>query len=538
MAMKLRVRDLLLVTALCLAALRTAHGQAPTIDTSLPAAPGGGTSALGPAPGSGGNSLGSSPGAGASALASPPTPGVFGGRPGATTPRVSPGFATPSPLQGGNAATGGVAAPRPQPTPPVAHFGTIERFETEDEGPPSGLTLDQAIDRLVRGNLDLRAKFMEIPQAQADILSANLRANPVFYADGQLIPYGSYSRQRAGGPTQYDVNVSYPLDVSRKRRARTIYATAAKRVIEAQYQDAVRMRIDDLYGAFLDVLDARQTVRFSRAAVRGLTKLLQTTRLQYEERQKTPIDVSRVSIQLTQAQVGLADAEQVLLQKKRALGTLLNMTPQEADQFDVRGSIDDDVEALPPENELVTSALTVRPDLLSFRLGVRSAEANVRLQLANRFSDVYVLYQPYTFQNNQPYGIKSATSWALGVTMPLPVYNRNQGGIERARMNVTQTQVELATLERQVVTDVQQAVREYEVTRAMVRRIREELIPNATRVLNGPLQLYRGGGADVVDYLNEQRNYNETVKQYSDTVVRHRRSMLSLNTVLAQRMLP
>ena len=49
---------------------------------------------------------------------------------------------------------------------------------TADEGPPDGLTLDQAIELLVQQNLDLRAKYLEIPQARADVLTASLRANP------------------------------------------------------------------------------------------------------------------------------------------------------------------------------------------------------------------------------------------------------------------------------------------------------------------------------------------------------------------------
>ncbi|MDR3633386.1 MAG: TolC family protein [Isosphaeraceae bacterium] len=536
--MKIRVSALLIAAAAGIAAPECAIAQGPTFDSSLMARPGGAGSSLGAAPGSGANTLGNSPGAGANSLAPPPTPGVFGGRPGTSTTRVSPSITTPNGMEGANAPTGGIAAPRPQPTPPVARYGSLELVETDDEGPPSGLTLDQAIDRAVRDNLDLRSKFMEVPQAQADILNASLRANPVFYADGQLVPYGNYSRARAGGPTQYDVNISYPLDLSRKRKARVVYANTAKQVIEAQYQDAVRMRIDDVYAAFVDVLDARQTLRFSRKSVDGLTTLLQKTELLYKRDQATRADVSRVSVQLSQAQVGLLDAEEMLRQKKRSLGTLLNLPPQEAEQIEVRGSIDDDVEGLPPENELISAALAVRPDLVSYRLGVQSAEANVRLQRANRFSDVYVLYQPYTFQNNQPYGIKSATSWALGVTVPLPVYNRNQGGIERARMNVTQTQIELASLQRQVITDVQQAIKEYEVTRRMVHRIREELLPNAMRVRDDTYRLYIGGEVNVIIYLNEQKNFNDTVKQYTDTVVRHRRSMLALNTVLAQRMLP
>ena len=88
------------------------------------------------------------------------------------------------------------------------------------------------------------------------MLTANLRANPIFYADSQLVPYGSDSVQKPDGPTQYDVNVSYPFDLSHKRQARTVYASRALKVMEAQYQNEVRLAIGNLYAAFVDVLAA------------------------------------------------------------------------------------------------------------------------------------------------------------------------------------------------------------------------------------------------------------------------------------------
>ena len=68
---------------------------------------------------------------------------------------------------------------------------------------------------------------------------------------------------------------------------------------------------------------------------------------------------------------------------------------------------------------------------LAYRLGIEAALANVRLQQANRFSDAYLLYQPYTFQNNAPFGRQSGMSWALGITVPLPLI-QSQSGQHRA----------------------------------------------------------------------------------------------------------
>ena len=485
--------------------------------------------------------LGRSPGAGAAPYNNAPGAGqpVLGGRPGTSTPRVPTTVSNPAGLGGVTDQQIGIAAPRPLPITETPIYGSLTLPSgVASEGPADGLTLDAAIDRLLQVNLDLRAKFMEIPQAQADILNAGLRANPIFYADGQLIPYGRYSRQRPGGQTQYDVNVSYPLDISRKRQNRTLVATRAKRVLEAQYQDAVRLLIDNLYTAYIDVLAARQTALYSRASYETLGQVVSVTQTLYEKDQETRANVFRVKNQQEGAYIGMLDAEESLKQRKRTLGVILNIPPGEVEKLDLRGTIIDRAPAPPSSDELQQIALAVRPDVVSYRLGIQRAEADVRLALANRYSDVYVLYQPYTFQDNSPSGTKSPTSWALGVTVPLPVYNRNQGGILRAKLNVTQTQIELASIERQVMSEVQIAEREYEISRKAIERIEKELLPRAALVRDDTKRLFLGGEANVVVFLNAQKDYNDTVKQYLDTMVRHRRSMLALNTALGQRVLP
>ena len=113
-------------------------------------------------------------------------------------------------------------------------------------GPPGNMDLDTAIELLVQQNLDLQAAKLEIPMADADVLTANLRSNPIFYADNQLVPYGHFSFLRPGGPPQADININYPLDITFKRQARTRSTREARSVTEAQLQDAVRNSIDNL----------------------------------------------------------------------------------------------------------------------------------------------------------------------------------------------------------------------------------------------------------------------------------------------------
>jgi outer membrane protein, heavy metal efflux system len=509
------------------------RGQAPTIETTgvtnaAVASPGSTQSRLGPMPGAGAMILGTQPGRDELIL----------NRIGTAAPRVPAAITTPG-QAGLVQRPSGITAPAPLPVPRAPFYGSLALpTEEESEGPADGLTLDQAIELLIKNNYDLRSKFMEIPQARADILTASLRANPIVYADSQLVPYGAFNDRRPGGPTQYDLNISHPIDFSHKRRARTDYAGRALKVTEAQYQDAVRMEINNLYTSFVEVLAARQTLSYTKASVAGLEVLLQKTQLLYEKDLGSRADVNDVKTLREVAEVGVLDAEENLRKAKRTLGMTLNLPPDQAESFDVRGSIQDRGPSPPPIDELVSIALSCRPDALAYRLGLQMAESGVRLARANRFQDAYLLYQPYTFQNNAPFRTQSATAWAVGMTFPVPFYNRNQGNIERARENVTQSQIELDGIQRRITTEVQQANREYQVSEQIVERIQTQILPTSKSSLNDRLKLFQGGETNVVSFIQAQRNYNDTVKAYHDTVVRHRRSMLGINTAVGQRILP
>src|SRR6516165_101569 len=137
-------------------------GQAPVIETTQPAlvgqaaTPGSSDSRLGPMPGAGAMLLGNQPGRGDLLL----------GRLGPSMPRVPTAITTPD-NQGLALRQRGIAAPQPLPAPRAPLYGSLDLpAKEDDEGPADGLTLDQAIERLVRENYDLRSRRMEIPQAR------------------------------------------------------------------------------------------------------------------------------------------------------------------------------------------------------------------------------------------------------------------------------------------------------------------------------------------------------------------------------------
>ena len=421
----------------------------------------------------------------------------------------------------------------------TTQYGELELpADFVDYGTVGNMDLDAAINMLVGQNLDLLAAKLEIPMAEADVLTANLRANPIFYADTQLIPYGHFSFLRPGGPPQSDVNINYPLDFSFKRSARTASAREAKSVTEAQLQDAVRNQIDNLYTVYEGVVAAGLTLKFSEVYLTGIKRLLTVTDELYSDGQIQESDLDAVKANVFKAQLQVRESTKAKIAANRALALILNMPLEDVDKFDVFDPVGK-LQTLPaPREELVKRAVTHRPDLIAFKYGLRRAQSDLRLAKANAFPDAYILYQPYTFQNNTYLGVPSAYSWTLGATLSIPLYNRNQGNVTRAKINITQTELQVASAERVVVNDVLNAALELEQSQIAVVEYRKDIIPVSKKVRDAAYKRFTGGQTSALEYLAAQQDFNDQVRAYRDALVRHRQAILDLNTAVGERVLP
>lgn len=416
-------------------------------------------------------------------------------------------------------------------------YGLLELPSGELEGPPRGMTLDDAIARLLNNNLDLRAKRLELPQAQADVQAAGQRANPLYFLSANNLPYQPYSPGRFGA-VQYAPTLVQPFDVNDKRGARIQAASQAVRVLEAQYLNAVRLAIDELYAAYTDVIVARETARYAEVSLTSARTLLDALPPDARGQPISASDRMHLAIQYETASLDLDQARNELLSAKHLLGALLAIPREAAGQIEVRGRIRPPEIPLPARDELVRMALSSRPDIQAYRLGIARAEADVHVSRKERIDDVFVVYSPFVFQNNVPIGKQNVTSFSLGVMGSIPIFDRNQGEIRRAEVNVAQTRSALASIERDAVAEVERALLEYESSSRAVERIEQIILPESERARIAAFQHYDAGRTTTVEYLFALRERNEVARRYRDALVRRRRSMLRLNTAVGRRLLP
>jgi cobalt-zinc-cadmium efflux system outer membrane protein len=422
------------------------------------------------------------------------------------------------------------------PSLPPGGAGDVDTMEDE-EGPAWGVDLDAAIDRLIRCSRDLRTKFFEIPQAEADVLTAGLRENPLLFYSSGGVPYGSYAPNRPGEIT-HGLSLVYPLDYSGKRRTKVEVARLEKLVLEAQYLDAVRLQVDALYTAFVDVVAARQAWT---SAVRGLGQLDSLSR----DAQARPADGpdaleerDDLAIERDLAAMSTGDEHSRYDKARRRLALLLDLAPGEVDAFEVRGSLRSPGTEPPPVDVLIRLALDCRPDLLALRRGVERAQAEQSNQRAERFSDAYLLYTPFEYHDNSQNAQLNSTSWGAGLFVSAPLFNRNQGNLRRARLNIDQSRNELAAVERLVIAEVDQAVRDLENTREDLIRLEGTTLPAIRRKRDRARARLQSGEIAPTAFLAIQRDSTSLVRYHRETLARHRRNSLKLNTAVGHRVLP
>ncbi|HEY6212482.1 MAG TPA: TolC family protein, partial [Vicinamibacterales bacterium] len=179
-------------------------------------------------------------------------------------------------------------------------------------------------------------------------------------------------------------------------------------------------------------------------------------------------------------------------------------------------------------------ALASRPDLRALQLGQTRSTADLRLQEALGHID-YTVGAEYRRQQ----GIAGrGNSVGLFVSAPLPISSRNQGEIARASGELTQAERQIAAREAQIASEVESAAHEFDTMRDLVTAMEKELLAPATSARDTAEYTYRAGGATLLELLDAQRAFNDTMQSYVDAQAGLRRAAARLNGTVAAEVVP
>ena len=116
-------------------------------------------------------------------------------------------------------------------------------------------------------------------------------------------------------------------------------------------------------------------------------------------------------------------------------------------------------------------------------------------------------------------------------SVPLPVFNRNQGEIARAREERQQVEARTRALEAVIRNELNAAWQQYDTARSLLARIEGEMLDQARSVLASMEYSYRAGEASLVEFLDAQRAFNDTMQGYNEARAEYARSLYLIDSV-------
>jgi len=409
----------------------------------------------------------------------------------------------------------------PAPLPPIA---------------TTVLTLDQAINLCLMNDPKIRAGLETIRQSRADAWTASLRPNPEMSVAAGLLPLGQpFTEESPGGPPEFDLGVSYPIDwfLFGKRAAAMASASAGVSVSEADYADLIRLRVTEATLAFYDVLEARDLLAVARQDVENLERIEAVTSKAVANGGRPRVELSRIRLDLLNVRRAQRDADLALISAKARLRALLGGSlPQET--FEVVGTLDGPLTAEPlPLDEAYAVATQDRPDVLALRRKVAKARADIEVERRNAYPEITSDFG-YARQYQRAIGANDVSAWGTSLAVSLPLFNRNQGNRAKAASVTAQSQYELHTALLDLRSEVEQAVEALRTAKQNAASVAQEELRLAGEVRNSINQAYEVGGRPLIDVLDAQRNYRETYRIYISSRANYWRELCKYNSALGK----
>jgi cobalt-zinc-cadmium efflux system outer membrane protein len=274
--------------------------------------------------------------------------------------------------------------------------------------------------------------------------------------------------------------------------------------------------------------------------------VIDLNRLMLQQGEISRANFLKIDLQMLQFQTDVDDATLALKTAKATLRALVGPSnlPQE---FEVAGNL----QAVPLEknlSELQQLAFANRPDLKSAETGREKAVADLHLANANRWPNPTIGMSFLHTGNEiggpswfQPFYPKGSVSNAMGMALAsisLPLFNRNQGEVARARSEQLRADLLAQAARNQVLQDVETAYALLESSRERVRLYEQTYLSRAKESLDIEEFSFRHGAASILDFLDAERTYRATQLAYRQQIAAYLTNLAQLEAAVGAPVTP
>lgn len=388
--------------------------------------------------------------------------------------------------------------------------------------PTGELTLRQAMALAVMRNPELRAFGWDVRRAEAQALQAGLGPNPELEVEFENFAGSGPFSGTDSLETTVSLAQTFPLggDIAHRREV----ARYQSRLAGWDYESARLEVLTDVTQRYIAVLAGQRRIEVAREAMQLAEQVQTTTKKRIDAGAAPPIEAARASVPVATSQVALKRAERQLEAARKQLA--LTWASSEPTFTGLAGSLDD--LKPPPTAERLVSLINQNPSVARWATEISARRAEARLAEAEAVPD---LTGRIGLRDDRA---EDAQALVIGISLPLPIFDRRQGDILAARLGAASAGQRQREAELRLESMLSEAYTRLVNAHDEAMALRDIALPPATEAFTVTRRAFEKGDLTFLDVLDAERTLVELRTQYLDALAAYHEAVAEIEGLVGR----
>lgn len=365
-------------------------------------------------------------------------------------------------------------------------------------------SFEEGKNRMLKENIRLLAEYYNVDLAEAEIQQLKLWDNPLFVWNAEM--YSVAENKYFAFENQKLLQIEYAFSISGKRINAVKEAKIGKEIAELALADMIRGLVLEYSEVFYEHIELSQKNEVLLQSLQQYDRLI----AQYAKGKELGINSESELIRLKSERQSILseinENEKDLLNKELALKMLMNVAPNS--KLKPQRSVGVSIQKKPIE-EFYNLALSQRPDIKISIKSISKSQMNLKKQKAESVPNINLGYQPHDQGSNhvRPYV-------GMVFEMGIPVFNRNQGEIAAAKIQIEQNQLLLKYKQNEVKNEITAALAALERSEELVNSFNQDLMNEMEELSIAAKENYENRNISLYEYIDFQRSYLQNMLNF------------------------
>lgn len=380
------------------------------------------------------------------------------------------------------------------------------------------LTLRDVLQLMLQNNPELASFFKEILAFEGTKLQASKFRNPEFAVEAEDINYSSPIIQRF-----VTFRISQLIELGGKRSARMDVASLGQELADKSYEVKRLELIARTANTFIDVLAGQERMRVAEETLQLTQKVVDSAFKRVESGKAPPIEETRSKVALSTANIELEQAKRDLVSARTQLSLLWGSTIPQFNK--VLGDLESTV--VIPAFEVLEQRILNNPVAQRSVRNIEHRKAIIELEKSRRIPDVTLggAVRRYFYSED--------TTALLNLSIPIPVFDRNQGNLQEAYQRLNKARDEQAAAELLLRTELTRAYQALLAAQNEIKLLHDEVLPGARSAFEVANRGYELGRFSFLEMLDAQRALFQNRVLYVRALANYQRLINEIERLIA-----